>query len=128
MNGNRLVRTDGEKWPVCQDLTVDDEHGFTVSYFRGMAPNPMTKRAAGVLANEFLLACQGDPACRLPYNVKTVARQGETYDFTERDFLDGDTGIPEVQALIRMLNPNQLKSPVIVASPDDYMQAVPTWN
>lgn len=126
--GDKLVRTDGGTWPVCQDLTATDADGFTVTYYRGAAPNPMTRRAAGVLANEFLLSCEGDAACRLPNNLRSASRQGESYDFTQIDYAEGDTGIPEVQAIIRIFNPNKLTHPVIVASPDDYGQAVTTWS
>lgn len=127
-NGNRLIRTDGEDWPACQDMTASDHDGFSVTYYRGVKPNSMTMRAAGVLANEFLLACAGDDSCRLPYNVTSAVRSGESYDFQQTDFVDGNTGIPEVQALLRIYNPNMLKSPVIVASPDDYLVATPTWR
>lgn len=99
----------------------DTSGTFEVTYYRGAAPNRMTNAAAGALANEFLKACDGDSSCRLPYNVTSASRSGETYEFDQSDFADGDTGIPEVQALIRIYNPNRLKSPVIVASPDDYI-------
>lgn len=128
MNGNRLVRVDGEEWPVCQDMTLPDEQGFSVTYYRGAAPNSMTKLAAGVLANEFLLACDNDVACRLPSNVTSVVRSGETYDLEQMNFFEGDTGIPEVQAVLRIYNPNGLKSPVIAYSPDVDETAVVSWR
>jgi hypothetical protein len=128
MNGNRLVRLDGDEWPACQDMTENDQQGFSVTYYRGAAPNVMTNGAAGVLANEFLLACDQDANCRLPYNVTNVTRAGETFDLSMIDFVNGDTGIPEVQALIRIYNPNQLKSPVIVASPDVMPTRMTTWG
>lgn len=120
MNGNRLVRVDGEDWPGCQDMALDDAAGFSVTYYRGAAPNRMTLAAAGALANEFLLACDGEE-CRLPYNVSSAARSGESYDFETTDFAEGNTGIPQVDAIVRIFNPNRLKAPVIVASPDDYL-------
>lgn len=128
LNGDRLVRTDGEDWPACQDMALSDDAGFSVTYYRGAAPNRMTKAAAGALANEFLLACEGDSACRLPYNVTAATRSGETYEFDQADFLDGSTGVPQVDAIIRIYNPNRLKSPVIVASPDDYLTTATTWR
>lgn len=130
LNGNRLVRTDGGEWPACQSLALNDHdpEAFSVTYYRGAAPNIMTKRAAGVLANEFLLACDGDESCRLPYNVTRAVRGGESYEFEETDFAAGNTGIPEVQALIRIYNPSGLKTPVFVASPDTYETPVTTWS
>lgn len=123
-NGSRLIRVDGEDWPGCQDLSTPEGEGFTVTYYRGQAPNIMTRYAAGVLANEFLLACDGDDSCRLPHNLRSMTRSGEAYEFDETDFSEGTTGIPEVEALIRIYNPHKLKSPVFVASPDDYLPAV----
>lgn len=127
MNGDRLVRLDGEDWPACQDMAASDEDGFSVTYYRGAAPNILTRAAAGVLANEFLLACDGDDACRLPYNVTNVSRQGETYEF-DNGVEESAASIPQVAAVLRIFNPNGLKSPVIVASPDAYLTPVPTWR
>jgi len=117
-NGNLLIRQDGEAWPMCQDM-ASAIPGFEVTYYRGAAPNVMTRRAAGVLANEFLLNCEGQD-CRLPSNVTRATRGGESYEFSTMDFPDGDTGgtIPEVDALIRIYNPNRLKMPVMMASPE----------
>lgn len=124
--GARLVRTDGEDWPSCSSMTADTEGVFEVTYYRGAAPNILTRAAAGVLANEFLLNCEGND-CRLPGNITSASRGGESYDFEATDLVEGATGIPEVQAIMRMYNPNGLKAPVIVASPDDYVTAVRTW-
>lgn len=115
-NGNRLVRTDGQKWPVCQDMSSDVEP-FEVVYYRGARPNVLTKAAAGALAAEFYAACNGDP-CRLPSNVTTATRAGESYEFEPMDFPEGKTGIPEVDAVLRIYNPYGLKSEPIVMSPE----------
>ena len=124
-NGNLLVRTDGEAWPACNDGT------FEVTYYRGAAPNAMTNRAAGVLANEFLQSCLGN-SCRLPSNVTRASRGGESYEFSTMDFPEGDTGgaIPEVDALIRIYNPNRMTQPVQMASPESLGLGgrVATWQ
>lgn len=125
-NGDRLVRTDGEAWPGCQDMAADDADGFSVTYFRGARPNVMTNAAAGVLANEFLLSCEGGE-CRLPGNVVSASSGGATYSFEDTDASAG-FGIPEVQAVVRIYNPYGLKSEPIVASPDMYETATPTWR
>lgn len=116
-DGTHLVRTDGEAWPACQDMALPDEEGFSITYYRGAPPNIITERAAGILANEFYKACKGDE-CRLPANITTATRQGESYDFAPTDFEGGDTGIPEVNAVIRIYNPFGLKAPVTMASPE----------
>jgi hypothetical protein len=125
-NGGRLARTDGETWPICQDMTLSDADGFSVKYYRGSRPNVMTNAAAGALANEFLLSCMGED-CRLPGNVTSVTTPGATYNFDDAQAQDG-FGIPEVQAVIRIYNPYGLKAEPIVASPDMYETATRTWH
>lgn len=128
-NGNRLVRLDGEQWPACQDMALPSTAvgAFEVVYYRGTAPNNMTRHAAGALAVEFYAACAGD-SCRLPDNVTSVARQGVDYELTPTDFPEGVTGIKAVDALIRIYNPNKLKGPVTIASPDSPVSRTPTWS
>lgn len=123
-NGNLLVRLDGEQWPTCQDMAGD---GFQVTYYRGMAPNIMTRAAAGALAAEFYAACKGEE-CRLPWNIQSIARTGESYDFGEGGIDGVVSGIPEVAAVIRIYNPYGLKAQPIIASPDMYSTRTPTWT
>lgn len=116
-NGNRLVSL-GEPWPECQNMTVNEGEGtFIVTYYRGAAPNIMTRAAAGLLAAEFYANCLGEQ-CRLPSNVTSMTRQGEQYEFEPTDFPEGKTGIPEVNAVVRIYNPYGLKSRPTVTSPD----------
>lgn len=117
-NGNLLIRQDGEPWPMCQDM-ASPVPGFEVTYYRGAAPSAMTRAAAGVLAAEFYVNCTGGE-CRLPSNVTRATRGGESYEFSPMDFPEGDTGgsLPEVDAIIRIYNPNRLKMPVSMASPE----------
>lgn len=125
-NGDRLVRLDGEQWPACQDMTAIG--GFKVTYYRGAAPNLITRVAAGALAREFYLACNGE-ACRLPWNISNMARQGESYDFGEKTGVDAVAdSIPEVAAVVRIYNPYGLKAQPIVASPDMYSTRTTTWK
>lgn len=116
-NFNRLVRLDGETWPSCQDMALSAEDGFSVTYYRGAAPNEMTRFAAGVLATEFYKACGGGK-CRLPVGVTQVARDGVTYEIQTGMFAEGFTGIREVDAVIGIYNPYALKSAPLVYSPD----------
>lgn len=126
-NGNRLVRVDGEAWPGCQDMTLPAEEGFSITYYRGAAPNIMTRAAAGRLALEFYKACAGD-ACQLPDNIVRVSRGGESYEFEPLDFPEGKTGLREVDAVIRIYNPYGLRSAPTVTSPDMQNQRVATWR
>lgn len=118
-NGNRLVRQDGECWPSCQDMTrpLGDPGTLGIEYVPGIKPNAAGLWAAGVLACEFSKACAGGK-CRLPAAVTSVARQGVTFDFSQGMFPNGQTGIREVDAYILSVNPNGLKGPSLVYSPD----------
>lgn len=118
-NGTRLVRTDGDPWPLCQDMSISDpaDGGLFVTYYTGVAPNDLFRYAAGVLATEFYKACQGTQ-CRLPTGVTTMTRNGITMDIPSGLFPGGATGIHEVDAIIRIYNPYSLKAPARVMSPD----------
>ena len=119
-NGGILVRLDGESWPACNDGT------FTVTYYRGAAPNIMTRAAAGALAYEFYKGCKGEE-CRLPNNVISSTGNGLSYDMEALDVTEG-ASIPEVMAVVRIYNPHNLKSAPAVASPDAYMTRMTTWS
>jgi hypothetical protein len=128
-NANRLVLTNGDVWPTCQDMTNDDPNdgGVWVSYWPGVAPTDLLKYAAGVLANEFRQACSGG-ACRLPANVSSITRQGLQMDIPTGLFPGGATGIHEVDAVIRIYNPFALKQPPRVMSVDRPRGRMTTWG
>lgn len=128
-NGNMLVRQDGDQWPLCQDMNLPagETNTFTVSFFPGVGPNGLTNYAAGVLAFEYSKACSGDSACRLPAGVTAISRQGVSYEIKTGMFEGGQTGIPEVDAIIRIFNPNALKGPSLVMSPDTMDARTTTW-
>lgn len=123
LNGTRLVRLDGGTWPLCQDPAAADDEGLVVTYYRGAAPNRMTAFAAGILANEYILLWAQNAECRLPANLQSMSRSGESYEFGE-SFPNGRTGIFEVDSVIEIYNPHGLRSPVIIASPDAYETTV----
>jgi hypothetical protein len=118
-NGNRLVRTDGDCWPTCQDMSQawDGPDAFSVVFLPGVWPGPDGLWAAGVLACEFAKACTG-AKCRLPSSVRSLTRQGLSMSFTEGMFAGGQTGIREVDAYVASLNPFHVKVPSRVWSPD----------
>lgn len=119
-NSNHLTRHDGQPWPKTQDLGLPEGQPgtWTVVYYRGAAPDAMTNYAAGVLAAEFLKACKGSKSCRLPSGVTSITRQGVSFEIQGDMFENGMTGIREVDAIIRLYNPNALKSAPVVMSPD----------
>ena len=118
-NGNRIVRQDGMCWPSCQDMTkpLSAPSTLGVTYIPGVKPGPAGELAAGVLACEFSKACAGSK-CRLPSSVTAIARQGVTFTMSAGMFPDGLTGIREVDAFLTAVNPNALRVPPMVWSPD----------
>lgn len=112
-----LVRTEGDCWPHCPDLSIGE--AFEVTYVRGQAvPSPLLN-AAGTLACEFAKACAGEP-CRLPGRLAVIARQGVTASFVDVDrlFDRGMTGLVEVDQVVAALNPTRLHARPRVMSPD----------
>lgn len=118
-NGHRIIRQDGECWPSCQnmDLPLGEPGTLGITYVPGIMPDSSCLWAAGVLACEFAKACTG-AKCRLPTSVTTVARQGIAFTMSTGMFDDGMTGIREVDAYLVSINPNKLRMPPMVWSPD----------
>jgi len=118
-NGNRLVRQDSECWPSCQNLgaPVGDPDTLTITYVPGILPSDGALWAAGTLACEFARACSGGK-CRLPSGITSIARQGVQFTLSSGMFPDGMTGIREVDAYLTSINPNALRIPPMVWSPD----------
>lgn len=97
LEGNRLIRTDSGRWPVCQDLTLppDQPGTWEVSYLRG-TPVPVGGQiAAGVLAGELFKAACNDKSCSLPQRIQTITRQGVSVAVLDSfdDVDKGHTGI-----------------------------------
>jgi hypothetical protein len=126
-DGNRLVRTDGEAWPKCQDMAAPaGEVGtFAVTYFNGALVDGLGAWIAGILAVEFAKACTGGK-CRLPSGVQTISRLGVTMEIPSGMFSNGTTGIREVDAWLATWNPYAAKMPSQVWSPDVRVARRPT--
>lgn len=119
-NNSRLVRMDGDPWPFCQDMNLaDGEEGtFSVTYYRGFGPDDLTLAAAGDLAYQFYLACEGSDECKLPAGVTNITRQGVTMEIPASLWTSGSTGVDSVDGLIAIYNPFRNKVPSRVLSPD----------
>lgn len=111
-DGTKLVRHDGGSWPVCAGKN------FTVTYLQGREVDSMGQFVGGLLADEFVKAITSDKKCRLPSTITTMARQGISYELTKGMFVDGVTGIPEVDAYVVLWNPHGLRVRPAVYSPD----------
>lgn len=105
----RLVKTSGDCWPLCQDLSLPDseENTFSVAYEQGIGLPAAGQRALDVLACEFLKLCTGASGCRLPSRWQSITREGITIEAA--DNLDalrmGRTDIYEVDAFLSATNP-----------------------
>lgn len=115
-----LVRLDGPEWPTCQDMAKPDTEVGTMSvtYVKGVALDSMGQFVAGLLAQQYLLACEGGKGCRLPSSVVSIVRQGTTMEFGRSVFPNNRTGIIEVDLWVQSWNPYGVKSPATVFNPD----------
>lgn len=127
-NGDRLVRVDGGRWPLTQDMSQDDggPDAFSVTYYRGAAPNILVAAAAGALAAEFYNGCTGGP-CRLPDRLTSIVRNGESYELEPMTF-EGPLGVPEADAIIQFFNPHGHKTRPGIAMPGAQKTRVTTWR
>jgi hypothetical protein len=73
-----LVRTDGDQWPACQAIALDDseEGTFSVSFWYGEEPTDLAVAAASALACQLWAACNNAGRCKLPKGTQSVVRGG----------------------------------------------------
>jgi hypothetical protein len=121
LQGNYLVRASPNEWPASQNLALPlgQADTWAVTYVVG-APLPAALlNAAGEYACEVAKAMTGGQ-CQLPNRVQQVTRQGVTVEYVDTsDYLDkGLTGLSNVDAVIKALNPHGLPAPLRVLSPD----------
>lgn len=110
-NFNLLVRLDGEDWPRCNDLNLDDSQPDTwsVTARYGDDVPQLGKLAAGQLAVEIAKRCVGAGGCVLPTGtVQEVTRQGVKKVFFDSDqaFAKGMIGLYWTDMFIKTYNPS----------------------
>lgn len=128
-DGAWLVRQDGGTWPQSQDFgqpAASATDTFLVTYLRGELVPDGGAAAAGALACEYVKMCQGGP-CRFPKRVTSVSRQGVSVSANET-IQSGETGLPEVDAWVRALNPRKLVQRSRAYSTDLDEARVTTWG
>lgn len=112
-NNRLLVRTDGDRWPRCNDLTrADSEAGtWSVTARFGEVPPEGAALAMGELACEIAKAADGQD-CRLPAGVQQLVRQGVTISYPDVGelFAKGRTGLYLVDMFVATWNPSGLRS------------------
>ena len=107
-DNRRLVRTDGNVWPLCNDLSRDDTEvgtwSITAQY--GEPIPTLASLAMGELVCELVRAATGGD-CRLPAGVTQLARQGVTISYPDIGTLwrQGRTGLYLVDAFLSTYNP-----------------------
>ena len=110
-NNRLLVRTDGQEWPLCNDLSKDDTEAGTwsVTALYGEDVPEGARLAMGELACEISKAGAGQD-CRLPPGVTQLVRQGVTIQYPDVGQLlkDGRTGLYLVDMFIAAENPHGL--------------------
>lgn len=121
----RLAESDGsnEGWPCCQrlDRPATEDCTFEIVYVTDSDVPEMGRRAASELACELAKACTpGAGECRLPKRVTSLTRQGVSMALIDPfDMLDnGKTGVYLVDLFLATVNPEGLRSPPRVLSPD----------
>lgn len=114
-----LVRTDGECWPVCQNMTAaPDEVGtFEVTYGLGTPVPEALAIATAILACEYAKHLGGGQ-CALPAKMTRLSRQGVEIEVAPPDPANGTTGIRMVDDVVSTLNPGGLRQPPRVMSLD----------
>lgn len=121
-NNRLLVRTDGARWPRCNNLGLDDTQPGTwsVTVQVGQEVPTAGRLAVGEMACEILKAMDGQD-CRMPAGVTSLVRQGVSINFPDVGELfstKGRTGLYLVDAFITTVNPNRLKGRSRVYSVD----------
>ena len=104
-DGYKLVRTDGNGWPCCQNLlkATTEVGTWQVTYDYGLDPPVGGKMAAAVLGSQLYLTIPDAPGTKniqtqLPKRVTSITRQGITLAVIDplKLFADGLTGLPFV--------------------------------
>lgn len=132
-NGNTLTWIGAGEcpFPRTQDTRIPDtEVGtFSITYLNAWEVDANGALAGGVLALEFLKACEGDTrTCRLPSTVRSVSRTGMSFEIPAGSFPEGLTGIKEVDTYIQSVRPDgKMSYATAFYSPDRRLpRVVPT--
>lgn len=111
----KLIRIDGNLWPMCNNLNVSDNNlnTWSVNLTYGNPVPTSGQLAVGELAYQLILACLGDDCCQLPYQVQTLARQGVSikYPDVSKLFAENRIGLRFCDLFIDAVNPYGMRQP-----------------
>lgn len=116
LEGDRLYRTGGHAWPSQNwDRPAGEPGTWSVTYLRGLPVPAGVDKLTGLLAKEFVAACEGGK-CRLPRTVVSTTQRGVTHSFDPARILAaGKTGIPEIDSWLAAVNPHRIaEAPVVL--------------
>jgi hypothetical protein len=120
-NNRFLVRTDGQRWPRCNDLSKNDTQPGTwsVTAAYGQDVPVAGQLAVGEMACQILRAMSGED-CNLPPGIQSLTRQGVSVSFPNVGelFAKGRTGLYLVDSFVTSVNPSKLSSRSRVYSVD----------
>lgn len=112
-NSRILVRTDGLRWPRCNNLRLADTQPGTWSVAVNVGTDVPASAAMpmGELACQILRARAGQD-CRLPMQVQSLVRQGVTVHFPDINAAleNGRTGLYLTDLWLASVNPSRLQS------------------
>lgn len=119
---NKLIRTDGQAWPHCQDLTKDlsEVGSFGVRYSFGPEVDRVTMRALVDTTLELIKVAVPDADNRrLPANVRNASVNGLSLSMEDRNKLVRELGsyLESVNRFMALHNPMN-EPPTFVYSPD----------
>lgn len=105
-----LIRTDGERWPTCQNWASDgpgDDGYFAVSLVVGKPVPSIGVSASAELACELFKLCADPESCQLPQRVTSYVRNGVTVPVIDvMEFIDKRrTGLYSVDMFLGAVNP-----------------------
>jgi hypothetical protein len=112
-NNRLLVRTDGQRWPRCNNMVKDDTQPGTwsVTAAYGQDVPVAGQLAVGEMACQILKAMRGED-CLLPAGVQQLTRQGVSVSFPNVGelFKQGRTGLYLVDAFVSTVNPSGMSA------------------
>lgn len=122
VDGEYLMRTDGQLWPCCQSrATPLGEPGtWSVALTYGTPVPALGNFATRALARFLLSLCGTGDACAVPEGVQTLTRQGMVVEMPDPGEIFsgvGHTGIGPVDAFLGMTNPNRLQQRSVAVIP-----------
>jgi hypothetical protein len=113
-NFRELIRTDGGRWPICQNMAAADTqpNTWSVTAVIGQDVPALGQLAVGELTVELANSLCGN-ACKLPATATQMTRQGVTVDmFSLQELLkQGFLGLRFCDTFVGTYNPHRLQTP-----------------